>query len=80
MIKIKVSKGDLLLNVVSSDNKSVTEKIIPKDTEKLIIEAEEALKKNNIKEEPAEIIKIESLKLFRLLTKMILIQSKLKNG
>ena len=44
----KVSKGDLLLNVISSDNKPVTEKIIPKDTEKLILEAEEALKKNNI--------------------------------
>ena len=52
----KVSKGDLLLSIVSSDSKQVTEKIIPKDTEKLIIEAEEALKKNNIKEEPSKTI------------------------
>ena len=48
----KVSKGDLLLSIVSSDSKQVTEKIIPKDTEKLIIEAEEALKKITLKKNP----------------------------
>src|SRR6056300_488402 len=64
----KVSKGDLLLSIVSSDSKQVTEKIIPKDTEKLIIEAEEALKKNNInKEEPAEIIKKEKPQIIQVI-------------
>jgi len=50
----KVSKGDLLLNISSS--KEVTlEKIIPKDTENIIKEAEAVLKttkEKNIQEEP----------------------------
>ena len=38
----KVSKGDLILNIKSS-NKAPTEKIIPKDTESIIKEAESTL-------------------------------------
>ena len=41
----KVSKGDLILNISSSNQSSSTSKIIPKDTENLIQEAENALKK-----------------------------------
>ena len=41
----KVSKGDLILNILSSDQKSSTSIVIPKDTENLILEAENALKK-----------------------------------
>ncbi|MDC0043838.1 pyruvate dehydrogenase (acetyl-transferring), homodimeric type [Candidatus Pelagibacter sp.] len=40
----KVSKGDLLLNV-SSLKETVSEKVVPKDTEKIINEAESVLKK-----------------------------------
>ena len=40
----KVSKGDLILNI-SNSNKSSSSKVIPKDTENLIKEAENALKK-----------------------------------
>ena len=35
----KVSKGDLILSVLSSDNKTSPSKTIPKDTENLIQEA-----------------------------------------
>jgi len=55
----KVSKGDLLLNILSSKEVS-SEKIIPKDTENIIKEAEKILKKTN-------------KQLFKLLMKMILI-------
>jgi len=41
----KVSKGDLLLNISSSKDKN-TEKLIPKDTESIIKQAETVLKKN----------------------------------
>ena len=42
----KVSKGDLILNISNSDQSSSESKVIPKDTENLIQEAENALKKN----------------------------------
>ena len=42
----KVSKGDLILNISNSDQSSSVSKVIPKDTENLIQEAENALKKN----------------------------------
>ena len=42
----KVSKGDLILNISNSNQSSSTSKVIPKDTENLIKEAENALKKN----------------------------------
>jgi len=41
----KVSKGDLILSVLSSDNKTSPSKAIPKDTENLIQEAEKSLEK-----------------------------------
>ena len=45
----KVSKGDLILDISNSDESSSVAKIIPKDTENLIQEAENALKKNQEK-------------------------------
>ena len=45
----KVSKDDLILTVASENTSSKDEKIIPKDTENLIREAEQALKeKENV--------------------------------
>ena len=42
----KVSKGDLILKISNSNQPSSVSKVIPKDTENLIQEAENALKKN----------------------------------
>ena len=42
----KVSKGDLILNISNVNQSSTVSKVIPKDTENLIQEAESALKKN----------------------------------
>ena len=57
----KVSKGDLLISI-SSSKENISEKIVPKDTESIIVEAESVLKKetqvqvnkteNKIKKEP----------------------------
>ena len=41
----KVSKGDLILSVSNSNKPSLASKVVPKDTENLIQEAENALKK-----------------------------------
>ena len=41
----KVSKGDLILNLSSTNELPASSKVIPKDTENLIQEAENALKK-----------------------------------
>ena len=57
----KVSKGDLILNVLSSNKSSPESKVIPKDTENLIIEAENSLKKTQPKkiiEESSETIEV----------------------
>ena len=43
----KVSKGDLLVNINSANLTEKNEKIIPKDTENLIKQAEQALKEND---------------------------------
>ena len=43
----KVSKGDLLLNISTLNEPSSQSKIIPKDTENLIIEAEKSLEKKH---------------------------------
>ena len=42
----KVSKGDLILDIEPSDLSKIEKKIIPKDTENLIKQAEKALKEN----------------------------------
>ena len=42
----KVSKGDLILNILNSNQPSSVSQVIPKDTENLIQEAENVLKKN----------------------------------
>ena len=62
----KVSKGDLILSVLSSDNKTTPSKAIPKDTENLIQEAEKSLEKkqeqspqkNNNERKKPEIIQV----------------------
>ena len=62
----KVSKGDLILNISSSNKKSTSSEDVPKNTENLIQEAENSLKKNeekklstqNIKKEKKEIIQV----------------------
>ena len=62
----KVSKGDLLLNISSSNQKSSSSEDVPKNTENLIQEAENSLKRNeektifteNTKKKKAEIIQV----------------------
>ena len=62
----KVSKGDLILSISSSDNKTSPSKAIPKDTENLIQEAEKSLEKkqeqspqkNNNERKKPEIIQV----------------------
>ena len=59
----KVSKGDLILNISNSNKSSSSSKVIPKDTENLIREAENALKKNQeqkpqIKKEDKPLIQV----------------------
>ncbi len=62
----KVSKGDLILSILSSDNKTSPSKAIPKDTENLIREAEKSLEKkqdlspqkNNNERKKPEIIQV----------------------
>ena len=62
----KVSKGDLILSILSSDNKTSPSKAIPKDTENLIQEAEKSLEKkqeqspqkNNNERKKPEIIQV----------------------
>ena len=62
----KVSKGDLILSILSSDNKISSSKAIPKDTENLIQEAEKSLEKkqeqssqkNNNERKKPEIIQV----------------------
>ena len=62
----KVSKGDLILSILSSDNKTSPSKVIPKDTENLIQEAEKSLEKkrernlqkNNNERKKPEIIQV----------------------
>ena len=45
----KVSKGDLILNILNSNQSSSVSQVIPKDTENLIQEAENVLKKTGVK-------------------------------
>ena len=62
----KVSKGDLILNILGSNEEQSTTKTIPKDTENLIKEAEKSLEKkqeqivhtNNIETKKPEIIQV----------------------
>ena len=55
----KVSKGDLILNISSSNQRSQSSNEVPKNTENLIQEAENSLKKNMEKEKPIQKIKKE---------------------
>ena len=62
----KVSKGDLLLNILASNQEALSSQVVPKNTENLIQEAENSLKKNQeqklpihqSKEKKSEIIQI----------------------
>ncbi|WP_440938522.1 pyruvate dehydrogenase (acetyl-transferring), homodimeric type [Candidatus Pelagibacter sp.] len=62
----KVSKGDLILNILGSNDERSIAKTIPKDTENLIKEAEKSLEKkqeqiihtNNIERKKPEIIQV----------------------
>ena len=62
----KVSKGDLLLNIKSSNQKTQSSNDVPKNTENLIQEAENSLKKNqeqkilnqDIEKEKSEMIQV----------------------
>ena len=64
----KVSKGDLLLNISSTKQTSSSIQDVPKNTETLILEAENSLKKNKqqkksiqkIEKEKSEIIQVVS--------------------
>ena len=56
----KVSKGDLLLNISNSNQTSTSSEDVPKNTENLIQEAENSLKKNQ--EENKTVQKIEKEK------------------
>ena len=56
----KVSKGDLLLSISGPDEKLSKSEEVPKNTENLIIEAENSLKKN--KEQEKQIPKFEKEK------------------
>ena len=57
----KVSKGDLLLNIESSKN-APAEKVIPKDTESIIKEAEVVLKIEKKKILKSNLLKIKNKK------------------
>ena len=50
----KVSKGDLILNILNSNQSLHSNQAVPKDTENLIQEAESALTKNQIKKPQIE--------------------------
>ena len=53
----KVSKGDLILNITSSSQKSFLPQDVPNNTENLIQEAENSLKKNEEKKQSTQNIK-----------------------
>ena len=58
----KVSKGDLILNISSIDQKLSFSKDVPKNTENLIKEAESSLKKIKNKKKRLEKLKKINLK------------------
>ena len=63
----KVSKGDLLVNINSANLTEKNEKIIPKDTENLIKQAEQALKENEKVDTPLKkkLLNKKNLKLYK---------------
>ena len=63
----KVSKGDLLLNISSSNQETSLSKVIPKDTENLIAEAENSLKKNQKEKPQTKIIEKEKSQIIQVL-------------
>ena len=58
----KVSKGDLILNISSSNKETTSSEDVPKNTENLIQEAENSLKKNEEKKLSTQNIKKEKKK------------------
>ena len=63
----KVSKGDLLLNISSSNQETSLSKVIPKDTENLIAEAENSLKKTQKEKTQTKIIEKEKSQIIQVL-------------
>ena len=63
----KVSKGDLLLNISSSNQETSLSKVIPKDTENLIAEAENSLKKTQKEKPQTKIIEKEKSQIIQVL-------------
>ena len=61
----KVSKGDVLLHISNSNELSSTSKIIPRDTENLIQEAENSLKKVEEKKPEKQIEKTEIIQVVK---------------
>ena len=57
----KVSKGDLILNISNSNKETTSSEDVPKNTENLIQEAENFLKKNEEKKSREQKTKIENV-------------------
>ena len=69
----KVSKGDLILKILSFDQKFSTSQDVPKNTENLIQEAESSLKKDQEQKKPTQKIEIEKPEKIQVVKKGILI-------
>ncbi|MDC3035862.1 pyruvate dehydrogenase (acetyl-transferring), homodimeric type [Candidatus Pelagibacter sp.] len=64
----KVSKGDLLLNILTSDQTSSSNKDVPRNTENLILEAEKSLKKDQEQKKSIEKIEQENPKIIQVVS------------
>ena len=62
----KVSKGDLILNILSVDQKLSSAQDVPKNTENLIQEAESSLKKIQDQKKPIQKIEKEKSKIIQI--------------
>ena len=65
----KVSKGDLLLNITNFNDKSSSTNEVPKNTENLIQEAENSLKKNSEQKKITQNIQKEEQKIIQVVNK-----------
>jgi len=62
----KVSKGDLILNISSFDQSSLSSNDVPQNTENLIQEAENSLKKNQEQKKSSETLKKEKFDIIQV--------------
>ena len=65
----KVSKGDLILNITSLDQKLSSSQDVPKNTENLIQEAESSLKKDQEQKKPVQKIKNKKPEIIQVVNK-----------